>query len=380
MQYGKYSYPFQSGHALVRSMNDKGRVISRRQFLRLTVFSLGALAFRHSNLFTPRVQFPKAEKLGRVNVGMVEAKSKPDADSETVAKVYEDAVVPWIHEVVGRQPLRVNQRWVETSQGYIWAPYLQPVKNRPNIPITELPATSLGSGMWAEVTIPFVDLVLANPPARSYWLKNATAPRLYYSQVLWIDQVKTDEQGQVWYRVNERFGYGDLLWATAEAFRPLTTEEMEPIHPDAEDKLVVVNISRQTLSCFEGKEEIYNTRVSTGVMNNIEGTPTDNWSTPLGTRAIWRKMVSVHMSGGTTGGGYDLPGVSWTTFFEGNGVAIHSTFWHNNFGEPMSHECVNATPEDAKWVFRWTKPVVPYDPGDVTIGMPGGTKVRVIES
>ena len=379
MQYGKYSYPFQSGQALVRSMNDKGRVISRRQLLRLTVFSLGALAFRHSLLFTPRVQFPQAEKLGRVNVGMVEAKSKPDTDSETVAKVYEDTVVPWIREVVGRQPLRDNQRWVETPQGFIWTPYLQPGKNRPNIPVAELPATSLGSGMWAEVTIPFVDLVLANPPARSYWLKNATAPRLYYSQVLWIDQVKTDEQGQVWYRVNERFGYGDLLWATAEAFRPLTTEEMEPIHPEVEEKLVVVNISRQTLSCFEGKDEIYNTRVSTGVMNNIEGTPTDKWSTPLGTRAIWRKMVSVHMSGGTTGGGYDLPGVSWTTFFEGNGVAIHSTFWHNNFGEPMSHGCVNATPEDAKWVFSWTNPVVPYDPGDLTIGMPGGTKVQVIE-
>ena len=87
------------------------------------------------------------------------------------------------------------------------------------------------------------------------------------------------------------------------------------------------------------------------------------------------------MSGGTTGGGYDLPGIGWTTLFVGSGVAIHSTFWHNNFGgELMSHGCVNARPEDAKWVFRWTLPVVPNDPGDVTVeGMNNSTTVEVVE-
>jgi lipoprotein-anchoring transpeptidase ErfK/SrfK len=72
------------------------------------------------------------------------------------------------------------------------------------------------------------------------------------------------------------------------------------------------------------------------------------------------------MSGGTTGGGYDLPGIGWTALFSGDGVAIHSTFWHNNFGgELMSHGCVNARPEDAKWIFRWSNPPVQYDPGDL---------------
>lgn len=86
------------------------------------------------------------------------------------------------------------------------------------------------------------------------------------------------------------------------------------------------------------------------------------------------------MSGGTTGGGYDLPGIGWTTLFVGNGVAIHSTFWHNNFGVAMSHGCVNTKPEDAQWIFRWTTPYVSYDPGDITISMPGGTRVEVVES
>ncbi|NOY98449.1 MAG: L,D-transpeptidase [Chloroflexi bacterium] len=61
------------------------------------------------------------------------------------------------------------------------------------------------------------------------------------------------------------------------------------------------------------------------------------------------------------------------------GVAIHSTYWHNNYGVPTSRGCVNARPDDAKWIFRWTQPVVPYDPGDVTVSMPGGTLIEVTE-
>jgi lipoprotein-anchoring transpeptidase ErfK/SrfK len=66
--------------------------------------------------------------------------------------------------------------------------------------------------------------------------------------------------------------------------------------------------------------------------------------------------------------------------FIGDGVAIHSTYWHNNFGEPMSRGCVNASPEDSKWIFRWTEPIVPYEPGEVTIVGSGSTRIRVIES
>ena len=354
-------------------------MISRREFLKGTTLGLASLAFSPIKARIPSIQFPQSDRLGRNTNGMAEVKAKPDAASTTVAKVYDDAVVPWLREVVGRRPFRRNQRWVETPQGYIWAPYLQPVKNLPNTPFSRLVETSLGPGLWGEVTIPYVDLVLVNPPARSPWLKENQTPRLYYSQVLWVDQIKQDEQGQTWYRVNERFGYGDLFWAKAEAFRPLSEDELLPIHPGAADKRVVVHIAHQTLACYEGKNEVYFALVSTGIREDMYGKRTE-WGTPLGARPIWRKLVSVHMSGGTTGGGYDLPGVSWTSLFEGNGVAIHSTFWHNNFGEEMSHGCVNAAPEDAKWVFRWTDPIVSYDPGDLTVGMPGGTLVEVVES
>ncbi len=362
-----------------RHMSVETITLSRRQFVKQALFSIGSMAFLPFNHLAPAAQFPQADRLGRMTVGMAEVRNRPDADSTIVGKVYQDAVVPWIREVIGRRPLRINQRWVETPDGFIWTPYLQPVLNITNTLITKLPETSLGVGMWAEVTKPYVDLVLDNPPVRAPWLVENQSPRLYYSQVLWIDNIKQDEQGQAWYRVNERFGYGDIFWARAEAFRPVSQDEITPIHPEVENKRIVVNTTYQTLSCLEDQQEVYFARVSTGIKFDMYGNRMEQWETPLGVLPIWRKLISVHMSGGTTGGGYDLPGVSWTSLFNGNGIAIHSTYWHNNFGEESSHGCVNAAPEDAKWIFRWTNPFVSYDPGDLTVDMPGGTMVEVVE-
>jgi lipoprotein-anchoring transpeptidase ErfK/SrfK len=361
-------------------------LIHRRSFLKLTALGLGSLALRPMGRLFQLPEFPKSDRLGRVFT-KIDVKAKPDFDSETVDTLYDDAVIPWLHEVAGRYPQRFRQRWVETDQGYVWSSELQPVRNLPNQPVKELPQTSLGPGMWVEVTVPYVDLVLDNPPARSFWLKyrqeRQMPARLYYSQISWADQIKTDGNGQAWYRINEKYGYGDIFWAVAEAFRPLTEEEMTPVSPDVEDKRVVVNVYEkfQTLSCYEGKSEVYFAVVAAGKKADENGNATEHSATPLGKHYIWRKQISTHMSGGTTGLGYDLPGVGWTTLFVGTGVAIHSTFWHNNFGgELMSHGCVNARPEDAKWVFRWTSPAVPYDPGDVTISGMTSTPVEVVEA
>jgi lipoprotein-anchoring transpeptidase ErfK/SrfK len=354
--------------------------LSRRDFLRLAALGLGGLARRPAGGLFQQEDFPAAERLGRVNLSEVELKARPDADSQTVGTLHEDDVLPWLREVPGRNPYRTNQRWAETPQGYIWSPYLQPVRNRPNPALETLP----GSGIWAEVTVPYADLALDNPPARSPWLQwkieNFFPPRLYYSQIVWIDAVQVGADGRPLYRVNERYGsYGDIFWAAAEAFRPLTEQDLAPIRPEVEEKRVLVDIAHQTLACFEGNIEVYFARISSGAKFNARGERVDVWETPLGRAPIWRKLVSLHMSGGTTGGGWDLPGIGWVSLFVGSGVAVHATFWHNNFGEPMSNGCVNARPEDARWVFRWSHPPVPYEPGDVQVPWPGGTIVEVVE-
>lgn len=330
--------------------------------------------------------FPQSERLGRVNVGMVKIKARPDEDAQTVGRLYEDAVVPWLREVVGHKQYYINQRWVETPEGYIYAPYLQPVKNLPNAPAENLYETSLGQGMWVEVTVPYVDVDMSTGGSTA-WFKNRVEeggipPRVYYNQIFWVDQVRTGESGQIYYRVNPNYYGGlDILWAPAEAFRAITPEELEPINPDVEDKRIVVDLIHQTLSCYEGDAEVYFTRVSTGAKFDAEGNPVDKWSTPVGEHRVSRKYISLQMSGGTTGAGWDLPGIGWVSIFAIGGVAVHATFWHNDFGVPRSHGCVNARPKDAKWIFLWTRPYVSYDNGteDISISGVESTKVKVVE-
>jgi lipoprotein-anchoring transpeptidase ErfK/SrfK len=368
--------------------------LSRRDFLKLAALSLGGVSLRGLNLpgwesLLALPEFPSAEHLGRVAVGMVELKQRPDLDSPTLGVLYEDAVLPWLREVSGAKPAFIfnNQRWVETPQGFIYGPYVQPVYNRPNLPVDQLPPSSRGPGMWVEVTVPYAEAIMdkAEPSSNSWVeakLDQGLPLRFYYGQTFWVDALRTDDQGRVYYRVNPNYYGGvDLLWAAAEAFRPITTQELAPLNPDATDKRVVVDVTHQTLSCYEGQDEVYFCRVSTGAKYDMYGNVVDKWATPVGSHRITRKYISLQMSGGTTGAGYDLPGIAWTSIFATGGVAIHSTFWHHNYGDPVSHGCVNCLPQDAKWVFRWSSPEVVYDPGmlDVTISGDASTGVEVIE-
>lgn len=352
--------------------------LSRREFLKLSALGASSLAFKSVSGRTKLEDFPNAEKLGRVCYGRWDLKAQPDYDAPAVGQVFDDQIVVWLREVVGRWPFRNNQKWIETPDGYLWGAYIQPVHNLLNEPLLDVPQTTIGPGLWVEVTVPYVDVSMVNPPPRHPYFRDRYEKQLplrfYYSQILWVDQIRTTQDGRIEYRVNEKYGNrGDIYWADARAFRPLSPDEISPINPDVEDKRIVVDISRsrQILSCFEGNSEVYYCRVSSG--------QTDG-ATPLGTFSIWRKLVSIHMEGGTAVAGWDVGGVGWTNLFTSNGVAIHSTYWHNNFGEPESNGCVNVAPQDAKWIFRWTNPGVLPDPGENTITDYSATKVSVIKA
>jgi lipoprotein-anchoring transpeptidase ErfK/SrfK len=363
------------------------RGLSRKNFLKLAGYGLGGVVFYPILPKYSPTDFPDYDQLGRVCVGKVEIKKHPDETSDSVGVLYEDAVVPWLKEVVGPKPYYINQRWVETPDGYIYSPYLQPVRNLPNQPVQELDQTDIGTGLWMEITVPYADVTLENEPSSNSWVKakmeQGQPVRLYYQQVFWVDRIKKDEDGQISYRVNPNFYGGvDMLWVKAEAMRPITNEEIQPINPDVEGKRIVVDVIQQSLSCFEKDVEVYYCRVSTGAKFDMYGNVVDKWSTPVGKHRVSRKYITLQMSGGTTGAGYDLPGIAWTSIFAIGGVAIHSTYWHNDYGVPRSHGCVNLTPEDAKWVFLWTQPTVSYQTGIVDVSVTGeeSTPVEVVES
>jgi len=369
-------------------MNRDG--LSRRNFIKLVGIGITGAGIKPISRFNDLVEFPSYDRLGRVCIiGMVNIKAQPYEDSQTVGVLYEDSVIPWLREVVAKEPNYnyFNQKWVETTDGYIYAANLQPVRNSPNQAIDTLVPTTIGEGMWAEVTVPYADVSLVNNPSSNSWVRaridQGLPLRVYYGQVYYIDQIKSDELGNIYYRANPNYYGGvDLFWVPAEAMNPISLEEIAPINHDVEDKKIVVDVNKQTLSCYEGDTEVYYCRVSTGAKYDMYGNAVEKWSTPLGSFLISRKFISLQMSGGTTGAPYDLPGIGWVSIFATGGVAIHATVWHNDFGTPKSHGCVNTLPEDAKWIFRWGLPNVPYDPGmvDISINGENSTYVKVVES
>jgi lipoprotein-anchoring transpeptidase ErfK/SrfK len=234
--------------------------------------------------------------------------------------------------------------------------------------------------------VPFVEAALDGGASSNSWvserLKLGMPLRLYSSQVFWVDRVRRADDGRTLYRVNPNYYGGvDMLWADAAAFRPLGEADLAPIHPGVADKRVVVDVTHQTVSCFEGKREVHFCRAATGARYDMYGKVVDAWATPLGGHRVARKFISLQMSGGTTGAAYDIPGIGWTVIFATGGVAIHATFWHNNFGDPVSHGCVNVAPADAQWIFRWVEPVVAADPGMLDVSLTGqaSTPIQVVE-
>ena len=104
-----------------------------------------------------------------------------------------------------------------------------------------------------------------------------------------------------------------------------------------------VNLSTQTLTAYEGQVPVYSTLVSTGM-----------WGTPtvVGAFQIYVKHYSALMTGGYGASYYYLPDVPYVMYFYG-GYGLHGTYWHNNFGTPMSHGCVNLSVGDAAWLYNW---------------------------
>jgi lipoprotein-anchoring transpeptidase ErfK/SrfK len=67
-------------------------------------------------------------------------------------------------------------------------------------------------------------------------------------------------------------------------------------------------------------------------------------------------------TGNLANNGFDLPGIPWVSYITERGVAFHGTYWHNDYGKPRSHGCINLTSQAAKWIFRWTLPsLLPHE-------------------
>lgn len=291
------------------------------------------------------VELPPAQ-LGRVLEPTLDIYLEPSFKAIRVFRVERDDLLRLVGAVVGDREPAHNRVWYEVERlGFVHSSAIQPVRAEPNQPVRSVPA----SGALMEVSVPWVD---------AYWEPNKEPPRayrFYYESVHWVLGMVRDRKDRVWYRI-----YDDRIaqsyFALAEGLRHIDLPELTPITPDVplEDKRIEVDLARQWIQCFEGSTPVFTSLVSTGA--RVES---GEYWTPAGKFVTFRKRGSRHMLAGNLASGYDLPGVPWVSYITQEGISFHGTYWHNDFGAPRSHGCINMTPQAAKWLFRWTRPMVP---------------------
>ncbi len=148
---------------------------------------------------------------------------------------------------------------------------------------------------------------------------------------------------------------GKVVYAPTQEKTQYALEETQNVLGDATsntNKRLYVDLTQQKLLAFEGERLVYEFPVSTGKW----------YATPTGEFRIWTWLRYTRMSGGSKANGtyYNLPNVPYTMYFANasvpkwRGYGIHGAYWHNNFGQPMSHGCVNMREADVAKIYEWT--------------------------
>jgi len=340
--------------------------LSRHDFLKLSTSAIAGLVF---SPFLPDLGTFDDSVQARVATKSVSVYSEPNDQSRIVGQWFRDELVNVYKEVDGGAPA-YNPIWYRVWGGHIHRGRLQKVKVLFNEPLTSIPE---GTRQVAELTVPYTQ---AMRYTKTYgWQPNL---RLYYGSVHWIEGIDEGPDGDVWYRVFDEL-VGFPYHVPAIHLRPIPFDEWSPIAPDMplEQKRIEVNLSKQVLTAYESEQVVFQTTISSGIATALKDPKALSTQTPVGEFRILSKYPSKHMGNGNLFAGpddYELPGVPWTCFFHEAGYAFHGTYWHDNFGTPMSRGCVNMRIEEAKWLFRWVRPL--HEPD--RIYTPGyGTRVVI---
>jgi hypothetical protein len=320
------------------------KTLSRRDFLKLGGLTLASLAFTS---FLPETTEFEDIDLIRVAYDSVSVYKEPSDKSQIVRTWMRDDLVHVYGSVQVETPGN-NPHWYRVYGGYMNAARLQKVKIHYNVPLSSIPATKVLS----EVTVPYTQAYRYNQ-----WDGWFSIYRLYYSSTQWITGIDIGPDGKAWYLVQDEADKNIHYYVPTVQLRPISPEEFSPLSPDVPmgKKRINVNLTTQTLTCSEYDQVVFTTQVSTGLPGLM--------ATPAGNFNIQDKRPSRNMS--TTSPLADdiipLVGVPWCSFFTEEGHAFHGTYWHDNFGVPMSHGCVNMRNEDALWLFRWSLPSAGFD-------------------
>ena len=336
--------------------------LSRRDFLKLA--SAGSLAFALSELRLDRALAVSPIKQGRITLSGIPLYDAPTFNANKIHHFGKDEVVEITAvDENGEQGNPFNSAWYQINgEGYTYSGWVQPVETNYQKPIFNIPE----KGQVGEIVVPFSDT------KKEPYVYAKRGYRLYYGSTHWVKRfVVTRDEKSIWYEIYD-FPLRKKYYVPSHHIRLMPNDELTLISPEVpdEEKSIVVDLNTQLVTAFEGEKLVFSQRCSSGA----KGT-----ETPKGEFRTYHKGPSIHMTnqGDAIEGIYDLPGVPWVAFFTGNGDGFHGTYWHNDYGRPRSHGCVNLPSDAAKFLYRWTKPNLPPDADYVHL--PGeGTRVQIV--
>ena len=338
--------------------------LSRRDFLKLA--ATGALGLALSKLRLDRALAAPPASQGRATWSGIPLYDAPSFNAKQIRVFGKDQVVNITAEVEGDEGYGnpYNKAWYQVDNGYTYSGWLQPVGTRFQKTVFDIPT----AGRLGEIVVPMSEARLAP------YTFARKGNRLYYGSTHWVKKViVTREEKSIWYEIYDNYLQKSFYIPTYNT-RLVPDDELTPLSPNIHDadKLIYVDLSTQLVTLFEGEKMVLSFRCSSGA----EGS-----RTPVGDFSTYHKGPSIHMTnqGDAVNNIYDLPGVPWVSFFTGNGDAFHGTYWHNDYGRPRSRGCVNLPSGAAKFIYRWTRPLVPPDTD--YLYLPGqGTRVQIVSS
>ena len=313
---------------------------------------------------------PPSTRMGRALADGVAVYDKPERGAKRLAYRSRDDAFIIAGEVRASGLNAHNDLWYETDEGYVFSAWVQPMLKYPSQPVRY----GLGEwGAWGEICQPYTS-AWADPHQAA-----AEKYRYYYGTTYHIIGVQRDDQGSAWYEAFDELPPTASYWLPAQDVRIIPRADMAPIKPFVGDKRIEVDLAKQQVTCFENGEMVHSTRCATGAAFTLEDGSVADFSTPRGQNHVLLKQTSRHMVGEDEDARdyFDLPGVPWDTFFDLEGRAIHGTYWHNDYGRPRSHGCVNVSIDSAHWIYRWTHPIGAYEDDFIQSNWRVGTPVVI---
>lgn len=228
----------------------------------------------------------------------------------------------------------------------------------PLLIISALSVTVIAVVFGTKIQAEIKKVQYANSPAT-----NELSSQSYIDRILLSDGIlETDPGDATWFNKKVSLPNDDLA-------QLLATGPKNVLGDNSSEKWIEIDLSTQQLFAHEGSQTVYTFPVSTGLP----------WMpTVTGDFRIWAKISSQRMRGGSIADGtfYDLPNVLFVQYFY-QGYGLHGAYWHNDFGRPRSHGCVNMRNEDARILFYWTNPILPEGKGYLA-NIPADQSTRVV--